>query len=153
VMLTIKEMEKMTCKELLVLAKEKDIKGRHSLHKEALLGALVVKYSQEGEQSEQDENEIAAALEVEEARKRKEKYISNLIGGEIIAFKVGGWKNSVLSGKVLEIASESCRVETKNGLRFLVRKENIIWVRTGLRWPKGVFQALKGIERQDAMLN
>ena len=145
-MLTINDLKKMTCKELLKVAKERNLKGRSSMSKAVLVCALSLQLKEE--EAEANAAVLQEALQedqdaLEEQRKRKEIYIKRLIGGELIAFRVGGWQNRVLSGKVIAVGETSCRVETRNGLRFLVRKENIIWVKTGDRWPKGVYQALK----------
>lgn len=74
----------------------------------------------------------------------KQKYINSLEIGQILAFKIG---ESVISGKVVDIG-EYIRVETKNDTQFIISEEDIIWVKTGQRWPKGVFRALKG-EKQN----
>lgn len=77
----------------------------------------------------------------------KSRYIDSLKVGQILAFNING---STISGKVVEIADpeEFITIETKNKTQFIIRREDIVWVKTGQRWPKGVFQALKG-EKQD----
>ncbi len=74
--------------------------------------------------------------------KSKDEYISNAHVGVIIAFKIN--EEKALSGKVEEIHENKFVVRTKNGIRFSVLKDNIIWVKTGNRWPKGVYMLLKG---------
>lgn len=59
-----------------------------------------------------------------------------------IAFKVTPKK--ALSGKVLQVNESNVEVATKNGIKFTVEKKNILWVKTGSRWPKGVYLLLKG---------
>ena len=40
------------------------------------------------------------------------------------------------------------KLETKYGASFIVPFDDVIWVRTNKRWPKGVYQLLKGIESE-----
>ncbi len=113
-------LEAKTKEELLSLAKQNNITGRHKMRKSELIDALV-------------------ALNKDE----KKKYVENAKIGTIIAFKVNDTK--VISGKIEEITKTGFVVKTKNGVRFMVRKKNVIWVKTGQRWPKGVYLALKGV--------
>ena len=76
----------------------------------------------------------------------KAKYIDNLQAGQILAFRSG---ESVISGKVISL-NKFITVETKNGTQFVIKNEDIVWVKTGQRWPKGVFKALKGEINSDA---
>ncbi len=71
----------------------------------------------------------------------KARYISNLKEGQILAFRSG---ESVISGKVHEIKEDMLTIQTKNGTNYIIRNSDIVWVKTGQRWPKGVFRALKG---------
>ena len=57
----------------------------------------------------------------------------------MIAFKA----NRMMSGKVLEVRDEDVKVECKNGSIYFVGKDAIAWVKTGARWPSGIFNALR----------
>lgn len=85
-------------------------------------------------------------VEIEEVKeaKSKESYIEEIKIGAMVAFRIGGLK--MLSGKIIGITdmSNNYLVETKNGINFSVRRKNIVWVKTGERWPRGIFLALKG---------
>ena len=70
----------------------------------------------------------------------KEDYIKNLEVGVLIAFKVG---EKMMSAKVLEVRQDDAKVECKNGSIYYVGKGSIIWVKTGNRWPSGIFNALR----------
>lgn len=76
--------------------------------------------------------------------KPKDNYIDSAKIGTIIAFKINDTK--VISGMIEEVVSEGkeFKVRTKNGVKFMVKRKNIVWVKTGDRWPKGVYLALKG---------
>jgi hypothetical protein len=75
-------------------------------------------------------------------RPNKESYLRNITIGVLVAFKINEAK--MLSGKIEEIHKNEYIVETKTGVRFTVPRSNIAWVKTGPRWPKGVYLALRG---------
>lgn len=168
------ELATKTTKELLVVAKELNVVGRHDMRKEQLIEAIVSKQTVvppvapkngtntsvvkstwqhvdkdvEAElalynRSEAWDNQPASGnSNVSHLPKPKEEYIDNAKVGTIIAFKVNNSK--VISGMIEEIHKSDFLVRTKSGVRFTVRKKNIVWVKTGPRWPKGVYLALKG---------
>lgn len=119
-------LEELRMRELLVMAKELQIRGRHELLKAELIAAI---------------RDAQAAKPVPRFSE-KPNYIENAKIDDIVAFKVNDAK--ALSGKIEEIHKEFFRVETKNGIKFKVFKSDIIWVKTGARWPRGVYLALKG---------
>lgn len=128
-----KSFEGMTKEELLVLAKSLSIVGRHKMNKNELISEI----------SERVDFKFA------DASSGKEKYIENLEVGQIVAFhffdKEKG-KQIVKSAKVDAIDGASIRLVTKEGCVYASYKENIIWVKTGARWPKGVYELLKGVK-------
>lgn len=77
---------------------------------------------------------------MEKAVKTKEDYIRNLEVGTLVAFKVG---DRMMSAKVIEVRENDVKVETKNGSMYFVGKGSIAWVKTGARWPSGIFNALR----------
>lgn len=121
------ELERKRVSELLEIAKRMNIKGRHDMRKSELIDAI----------TSSDTHETQKGQYVS-----KVQYIDNAKVGTIIAFRVSDRK--VLSGKIEEIHSAGFVVSTKNGVRFTVRKKNVVWVKTGSRWPKGVYMELKG---------
>lgn len=134
-----KELQELTTKELLVIAKTYNIIGRHSLKKIDLIDSIIRK---EYEQSTEAVSESPDVIEVPVTRVKAD-YISNLKEGTIIAFKVNDTK--MLSGIVESILeNNSFKVKTKTGIKFIVNRNNIVWVKTGDRWPRGVYQALRG---------
>ena len=88
-----------------------------------------------------------------ETKRSQADYINNIDIGMIIAFKVS--PDKAISAKVEDIdydtekeGSDSralttvyCR--TKNGIEYKVPRKAIIWVKTGTRWPRGIFLQLK----------
>jgi len=74
----------------------------------------------------------------------KQRYIETAEVGSLVAFKVPSKEDKVDSAKILHRSSKRAvlEVENKQGERYVVPYENILWVRTGLRWPKGVYELL-----------
>jgi len=73
--------------------------------------------------------------------KSKDDYIRNLEIDALVAFRNEG---KMLSAKVVSIQQEQVKVETKNGSIYNIQKADIAWVKTGGRWPSGIYNALKG---------
>lgn len=72
--------------------------------------------------------------------KKKEKYMQNLEKDQLVAFNACG---KMLSGKVQSVTGDSVVVETKRGIVFHIMKDDIAWIKTGERWPKGIYYELK----------
>lgn len=83
--------------------------------------------------------------------KTKGDYIENAEEGLIVAFRLNfeaksGLKlTKVISGKIVENNKEDgiYIVETRNGLKYGVPYPSVVWVKTGGRWPKGVYNEMK----------
>ena len=98
------------------------------------------------------ENDYAVQIGAESKRSQAD-YINNIDIGMIIAFKVS--PDKAISAKVEDIDYDTekegpdsrtlttvyCR--TKNGIEYKVPRKAIIWVKTGTRWPRGIFLQLK----------
>lgn len=77
-------------------------------------------------------------------------YLDRAEVGTIVAFKAFfKGKHIVLSGKILEKGPSGIAVETKNGTRFSIMDDDVIWVKTGARWPSWVFEQLVRREHHD----
>lgn len=160
-MYNLEELNVKRVKDLLVIAKELGIKGRHDMYKAELVEAIrkaeklkdwaekEIKASEEFANSlfeDIKEFDEKSANESEKVQRPKADYISKIEKGVIVAFKINDEK--VISGMVDEIKADSFIIKTKNGIRFDVWKNKIIWVKTGARWPRGVYLALRG-EKED----
>lgn len=140
--------------ELLVIAKELNVVGRHKMKREELVRAIEAMQTMKRKQKESLEDALAHdAVEQWEGSsdvvksESKEAYLNNAKIGTIVAFKVNDKK--ALSGMITEIHQNGFVVETKSGVKFNVRRKNVLWVKTGSRWPKGVYQALKGEQQNE----
>lgn len=74
----------------------------------------------------------------------KQRYIDDLSPGTIIAFKLPDGR--VKSAKVTKKSSANkiAEVKTEYGAEYIIPFDSIVWVKTGKRWPKGVYNLLKG---------
>lgn len=153
------ELEAMNMKTLLDIAKGLQVVGRHEMTKKVLVNAIVAAETPAAVEvviaEEPSDLELELAKEVgtniqwedqpsptTNSAEKKIEYVENAKIGQLVAFKVNDKK--ALSGMIDEIHATGFIVKTKNGIRFTVRKKNIMWVKTGDRWPKGVYLALKG---------
>ena len=76
----------------------------------------------------------------------REDYIAKLQRGDLVAFKTSSLEAKMYSGKITKLGSTKVEVETKNGKKYFVNKENIFWVNINGKWPSHILQALKGID-------
>lgn len=75
---------------------------------------------------------------------KKTPYVEGIEIGTLIAFNMPNGR--VKSAKVVRKSSSHriLKVETNYGAEFVVPYDDVIWVKTGKRWPKGVYNLLKG---------
>lgn len=154
-------LQNKTCKELRELAKGMNISGRWDMTKEqlidAILGAEVVQTADKPESAKDEckiDNHDVAEVEdkaekesasVEVDMKQKMPYIENIEIGTLVAFRLSNGK--VKSAKVTRKSTKNrkLKLETDYGAEYIVSYDDIVWVRTGKRWPRGVYKLLKGL--------
>lgn len=158
----------LTCKELRDIAKSLNISGRWEMTKAelvaAITGATVAKNADnEGAKSAKEEVVIGNQTDADEREKvndeskkksltlnvdteKRMEYVERVGAGTLIAFRLPTGK--VISAKIKRKSTKRriLQVETSYGAEHLVPFEDVIWVRTGKRWPRGVYNLLKGIE-------
>lgn len=155
------KLQNKTCKELRELAKELNISGRWDMTKDqlidAILGAEVVENTNKSESAKDeckidnhDVVEVEAKAEKESANvdvdmAQKMPYIENVEIGTLVAFRLSNGK--VKSAKVIRKSTKNRKLmlETDYGAKYIVSYDDIVWVRTGKRWPRGVYKLLKGL--------
>ena len=150
-------LKSKTCKELREFAKELNISGRWDMTKEQLIEVILrVGEDKSAEKSEsakeevkvdnQENVEVEAKVENKSANinmDQKMSYIENVSLGTIVAFRLSNGK--VKSAKVVRKSTKNrkLKLETDYGVEYIVSYDDIIWVRTGKRWPRGVYNLLK----------
>lgn len=155
--------------ELRKVATELQIVGRWEMNKEQLIDAILrANSAKNGEQEivanenlqsakdeckvdNHDANNVEAEDKVENKSanvkinvEQKMAYIEKVDIGTIIAFRLSNGK--VKSAKVVRKSTKNrkLKVETDYGAEYIISYNDVVWVRTGKRWPKGVYQLLKG---------
>ena len=75
---------------------------------------------------------------------RKVPYIEQAEIGTMVAFMLPNGK--VKSAKLItrSVKNRRIKVETSYGKQFVVSYDDVVWVRTNDRWPRGVYNMLKG---------
>ncbi len=155
-------LQTKTCKELRELAKEMNISGRWDMTKERLIDAILraedVKIDENKTESAKDEYKIdnhngevvedkfeKKSADIEIDMKQKMPYIENIEIGTLVAFRLSNGK--VKSAKVTRKSTKNrkLKLETDYGAEYIVSFDDIVWVRTGKRWPRGVYRLLKGL--------
>lgn len=162
-----KILEAKNKKELRAIATELEIVGRWDMTKpqliEAILRAKSAKSSKQENvvnktsQSAKDEckvdNQECKNVEVEDKvenesanvnMEQKMTYIENISIGTIVAFKLPNGRAK--SAKVVRKSTKNrkLKLETDYGAEYIISYDDVIWVRTGKRWPRGVYKLLKG---------
>lgn len=125
------ELCAMKARDLMRLATSLGIKGSWDMKKADVVEAILqVTHKAEPQLGAEDQ--------------RKVTYIESAAMGTLVAFKLPSGK--VKSAAIIKRASASrmLMLETSYGARFVVSYDDVLWVRTGKLWPKGVYQLLKG---------
>lgn len=88
-------------------------------------------------------------LTEEQKAEKKLGYIEGAKAGTLVAFKTDNGK--IKSAMIVKRSTKNrkLKLETKYGASFIVSFDDVIWVRTNKRWPKGVYQLLKGIDESE----
>ena len=177
-MMQREKLQEMKVEELRTICKENGIscyENGKRMNKTALIERLMGTGSngkndkkdtksnnKEAEQVEQsvDTAEVSAEeLEAIEAKRKemKMKYIVNAEIGQIVAFRIPE-TGKVISAMITKKSTKKQKfaVETQYGVEHIVLWEDVIWVRTGKRWPRGIYQLFKknlepakGVEDKD----
>ena len=159
------ELQAMKVSELMALCKANGIPhyhGKNHFRKDelvkAILGAGVAGDSKvENDKSAKDEvktdnHDVEAEDKVEKESasvdvdmEQKMPYIEGAVVGTIVAFRLPNGK--VKSAKIIKKSTKRRQfmLETDYGAQYITPYEDIIWVRTGKRWPRGVYKLLKGL--------
>lgn len=157
------ELQKLKRDELVDICKEHGLphcRGKARLKKdeliETILKAECAEESTEETKSAEDKGKVDnhEVVEVEnkgekestnDIDEQKLSYIERAEIGTIIACTIDG---KTRSAKIIKRSTKKRRfmVETAYGAQHIVPYENVIWVRTGNKWPRGVYRALKGLE-------
>lgn len=103
------------------------------------------KVEQQIKTTEQIEEEEAERVE------RKKKYVEQAKVGTIVAFKLPSGK--VISGAITKKSTKGRKflVETKYKMEYKISFDDVLWVRTNKRWPKGIYLLFKKNIKKDVV--
>lgn len=145
-------------------AKDLEIVGRWDMTKEQLIDAILraeksgknaiekesakanSKIDNQKQDVEVEDKAEKKSANIEPNLEEKKNYVENAGIGTLVAFKMSNGK--VKSAKIVKKSTNKRRfmLETVYGAQHIVSYEDIVWVRTGKRWPRGVYELLKGSE-------
>lgn len=149
--MTRNELENMTKENVAKVAKDlsvKRYKGKSMLSKKELIDGIC-KAMESNDDVADAKKAISEAGEqekkVEIDRDTKDERIISAPLGTLIAFYEPE-TNKLNTAKLTNRnkVKRLIKCETQYGKEFLVPFENIRWVKTGSRWPKGIYNELKG---------
>ena len=153
--MTRETLNGLTCKELRNIAKDYNIVGRWDMTKPQLIEAILdvenAKVSVENSNVVKNDNitiNNSNGMKLAENDANKMRYVRDVNIGVIVAFKDG---DKVRSAKVVRKSTNRniLKLEDRRGREFLVSYNDVIWVRTGHRWPRGVYELLTGGRKYD----
>lgn len=145
------DYEGMTVPQLREKAKVLGITGRWDMTKVQLIEAIKSatnatnkseeKVAEEAKK-EANNNDVVGTIR-EYDKERRLQFVENVSIGSIVAFRC--FNGKVKSAKVIakDKDKRTLEVETNYDKKYSVDFEDVIWVRAGSRWPKGILQLLK----------
>lgn len=155
-------LQGMNKTELMAKAKELGItryKQGKPLPKEELIEAILkadkpepVPTPEEVPEAEVPEGQ-ENGLSDEERLERHSKYVENVKVGTLVAFKTGPNKAKSAMVQKRSTKNRKLKVVTKYGKEFIISFDDVIWVHTNKRWPRGVYNMLKGTVEKDEGAN
>ena len=150
--MTRNELENMTKENVAKVAKDlgvKRYKGKSMLSKKELIDSIckVMESNDDAadaqkaidEAGEHVKNEIVIDREV------KDKRILSAPIGTLIAFhepETGKLNTAKLTNR--NNTKKLIKCETQYGKEFLISFSDVVWTKAGSRWPKGIYNELKG---------
>lgn len=134
--------EELDCDELRVLAKRYGIR-RYVNHRRVKRDDLIRSLLKRD-----------AVIEFERSRKmaregaeRKVQYLDTAEIGTLVAF---AFKGGAKSAKIINRSTKDRKleVETEYGAKLTIDYDDVLWIKTGTRWPKGIYNLLKGYDSE-----
>lgn len=151
---TYEELAAMNCKSLRDVAKELDVSGRWDMNKDTLIAYIMdaqekfIKEEKEQEPEIEEENQKVVCESSDTPKnsnlEEMEKRVNRASVGTLVAFfDILG---KARTGKITEHTGSGIIAETEYGAKFLVTFDKVLWVKFNHRWPRWVYNLLKGIK-------
>lgn len=143
-MFTKQELMEKKKSEIMKVAESLGInryRGKNVLTKEELVDGILKAQENNHDGKSNEESQV-------DSRDVKDRYLDTAEIGCLVAFKIETGK--VKSAKIVKrsTSGRKLKVETAYGMEYIVPYDNVLWVKTGTRWPKGVYMLLKGITKE-----
>lgn len=150
-MFTKQELMEKKKSEIMKIAESLGVnryKGKNALTKEELVDNILSTQQPNNHDEKSNEKQQVENKDVSESRDVKDRYLDTAEIGCLVAFKIETGK--VKSAKIVKrsTSGRKLKVETAYGMEYIVPYDNVLWVKTGTRWPKGVYMLLKGISQE-----
>ena len=159
-MFTKQELMEKKKTEIMEIAEELGInryKGKNALTKGSLINSILdvagkkVK-NQDVDKNDNQVNNIPNDIndkDLQQNRDAKERYLNTAEIGFLVAFKIETGR--VKSAKIVNrsTSGRKLKVVTAYGMEYVIPYEDVLWIKTGTRWPKGVYMLLKGIPQKE----
>lgn len=141
--MTRNELENMTKENVAKVAKDfgvKRYKGKSMISKKELIDGIC-----KAMESNDDVADAQVKNEIVVDRKAKDERILSAPIGTLIAFRepeTGKLNTAKLTNR--NKTKKLIKCETQYGKEFLISFSDIVWTKTGSRWPKSIYNELKG---------
>lgn len=148
--MTREELQKVKSKDLQKMATAAGIKHSRQYRKDTLIEMLAddgvgapILPGEDGKPIQEMPDKVFSKVTTIDYE-GKMRRIENIGVGTIVAFRTEDGK--VKSAKVVNKSTKNkkLKVETSYGKIYIVPFDKVIWVKTGVRWPRGVYNLLKG---------
>ena len=149
---TKSQLEGMKAKEVQkVASREFAIKGAYDMRKGECIDRIL-EYQREFQKAEREAERKTKETEKTES---KEAYLEGAPLGTLVAFKVPDTaivrpgEKKVKSAKIVgrNVSKKKLRLQTEYDAFYIVPFENVLWVKTGSRWPRSIYNLLKGVTK------
>lgn len=149
---TKNQLEGMKAKEIQkVASREFGIKGAYDMRK----GECIDRILEHQRESQKAEREAERKTKEAEKTESKEAYLEGAPLGTLVAFKVPDTaivrpgEKKVKSAKIVgrNVSKKKLRLQTEYDAFYIVPFENVLWVKTGSRWPRSIYNLLKGVTK------
>ena len=149
--MTRNELENMTKENVAKVAKDlgvKRYKGKSMLSKKELIDGICKAMESNDDVADAQKAINEAGEQVKEIvidREVKDKRILSAPIGTLIAFhepETGKLNTAKLTNR--NKTKKLIKCETQYGKEFLISFSDVVWTKTGSRWPKSIYNELKG---------
>ena len=166
-MVTREQLEQMKLDDLRKLGKQVGVKNTHSYKKVDLIEAIansnqadlvvspedVVDLSEEvkAENTNEVAPEVQAAVPapIRMDLEGKKVYVETAPVGTLMAYRhrSGMLRTAKMINRSLK--NRKLQMETPRGKQFVISFDDVVWVKTGKKWPQKIYEELKGQGQKD----